>query len=84
MGTNDFKSGGQKYSMWSLIKHENFKYGKTYFDIAMMQVQGEIEFNKMVQPIELSPKEIPVGTIAQFYGWGDSKVSKILFQKLYS
>lgn len=35
-----------------------------------------IEFNKNVQPIQLSAAEIPDGTTVQLYGWGDSNVSE--------
>lgn len=75
VGTNDLKSRGQNYTVRSPIKYEKFKYKESYYDIAMVEVREEIEFNEKVQPIQLSAEEIPEGTIVQFYGWGDSNVS---------
>lgn len=75
VGTNDLNSGGQKYSVRSPIKYEKFKYRESYYDIAMVEVREMIEFNKNVQPIQLSAEEIPDGTTVQLYGWGDSNVS---------
>lgn len=40
-------------------------------------MDGEIEFNENVQPIELSPDDVPEGSVAQLTGWGYLDVRRV-------
>lgn len=86
VGTNQLSWGGAFYRVKKRILHENF--GKLQFDeeesgrlryandIGLIQTETTIEFNKKVQPIEYSLKEVKVGVEnLQFTGWGVLNVS---------
>lgn len=77
MGTNDLESGGHFYGVERYIQHEKYAHPPSEFsnDIAVIRVQGSIEFNDKVQPIELSPEQVAAGTVARLTGWGRLFVS---------
>lgn len=61
---------GTTYSIERSIIHENYDNPLYANDIALLLVDGTIEFNKNVQPIELSSDDVPEGSVAQLTGWG--------------
>lgn len=71
------RGNGTIYSIEKIIIHEN--YGNPFYahDIALLLVTGTIEFNENVQPIELSPDEVPEDSVAQLTGWGYLDVRKV-------
>ena len=40
------------------------------FDIALIHVSTDIEFNEVVQPVSLPEHDIPVGAVVMVTGWG--------------
>lgn len=70
MGTNDLSSGGQRYSVQKIIRHEKYNIPMYANDIALFRVKGLIEFNEKVQPIELSKEEVPDENELSLTGWG--------------
>ena len=80
-GSNDLKGNGTYYKLEEIIIHEKYDEPKFAYDIAVIRVQGSIALNDKVQPIELSPEEVPDGAITQLTGWGRLSVcfvSKLL------
>lgn len=76
VGTNDLKSGGQRYGVEKFIRHESYNTPKFANDIAVFRVKGSIEFNEKVQPIELLKDEVPDDAPLMLTGWGAMRVSK--------
>lgn len=70
VGTNDLKNGGTYYKVEKFIMHEQYNRPQFANDVAVIRVQGEIEFNDRVQPIEPMKEEIEDGTELQLTGWG--------------
>lgn len=70
VGTNKLSTGGSYYRAAKTIPHENFnkplvdepESGELQFanDIALIQTETPIKFNKNVNPIEFSNKEVEV------------------------
>lgn len=80
------KKGGQIYKAEKLIVHEKYNQPRFAYDIGLIQVEGEIEFNDKVKPIKFSNKLIPGGVELQATGWGRISVSNFfveIFFKTY-
>lgn len=75
VGTNDLKHGGKYYKAVKAIPHEKYHYPLFSNDIALIQVDEEIEFNEKVQPIKYSDEFIDGGTKLRVTGWGRLGVS---------
>lgn len=75
VGTNDLNSGGRRYKVKKLLKHEQYNQPAFAFDIALVGIYGPIEFNEKVQPIKYSNKFVKAGTHLQTTGWGKLNVS---------
>lgn len=74
VGTNDLSKGGQFYQIEKFSVHEQFAGPKRY-DIATVRVQGTIEFNDHVQPIEVFKDELPNDSDVTFTGFGRLSVN---------
>lgn len=74
VGTNDLNSGGTYYKPEAYVKHESFNRPAFANDVAVIRVNGSIEFNDRVQPIEYSPDEVPNDADVQLTGWGRLRV----------
>lgn len=71
MGTNYAHSTiGKRYKAEEMIVDEEFGKIKFAHDIALIKVQGKLEFNGRVQPIKLDTNAVATGTKLMFYGWG--------------
>ncbi|KAJ3652966.1 hypothetical protein Zmor_018888 [Zophobas morio] len=68
VGTTFQHSGGTRYNITQMIKHENFSWTPIKDDIALIQIDGEFEFDDLVQPVEFSDPE--AGTTCVTAGWG--------------
>lgn len=75
VGTNDLKSGGKYYKAKKAIPHEKYHFPLFGNDIALIQVDQEIEFNEKVQPIKYSDEFIEEGSKLRVTGWGRLGVS---------
>ncbi|CAG7838479.1 unnamed protein product [Allacma fusca] len=62
----------QELRALTLIPHPNFDYNDYSNDIAIIEINGEFEFNENVQPIALPPlgEEVSEGTNCRVSGWG--------------
>lgn len=70
VGTNDLTNGGKYYKAEKLTAHENYNKPLYANDIAVIKLQGKIEFSEKVQPIELGEEDVPAGSQVQLTGWG--------------
>lgn len=71
VGTNDLRgfNGGQSYYVDRIIVHSNYHHGDTpdgrmyssHNDIALVRINGAIQFNSLVQPIEIATQDPPPG-----------------------
>lgn len=76
VGTNSLSSGGTRYGIKDFIIHENYEEKVYSNDIGLLRTRGPIEFNVRVQPVVLSPEEVPSGSNLVVTGWGRLSSSK--------
>ncbi|XP_055321366.1 chymotrypsin-1-like [Sitodiplosis mosellana] len=69
VGSNKLSGNGAHYGIKKSKIHEKYDNPAFAYDIAVLVVKGEIDFNEKVQPIGLSAYEIPEGSVAQLTGW---------------
>ncbi|XP_031638028.1 chymotrypsin-1-like isoform X2 [Contarinia nasturtii] len=62
VGTNDLKSGGERYKTIDFIIHENYDKPPFSNDIALVKVEN-IQFNKKVQPIKYTSNYVEGGSV---------------------
>lgn len=80
MGTNNIKSGGQRFQYEKIIRHYGHGSPPLAYDIALIRVRGKITLNDTVKPIYLDTNIVPAGTQVQAFGWGALYVNSILIQ----
>ncbi|XP_045501904.1 chymotrypsin-2-like [Colias croceus] len=69
-GTNTISSGGSRYEVDQIVRHEKFNRSSLANDIALLKTKNEFEFGPKIAPIALASKETPVGTETTAVGWG--------------
>ncbi|XP_059061617.1 uncharacterized protein LOC131854503 [Achroia grisella] len=68
---NEVSSLKADVSISRVIIHPKYKPPKKYYDIALMELETEVQFNKMVQPACLWHKpDDSFGNLASVTGWG--------------
>lgn len=77
IGTNNLKSGGTHLKVEQMITHKQYDEPQFAYDIGLIRVQGQIEFNDKVQPIKFSRNEVPGNVTLRAFGWGRLTVSII-------
>lgn len=80
VGTVKLSSGGARYKVKEAIKYHEFKIPargdlNVTHDIAVIRVDGPIQFNDNVQPIEYSIAKVEDNGNLQVSGWGLLKVN---------
>lgn len=84
VGTNNLKKGGDEFKMKRVIVHPNFNIRKLKNDLALIEIDGSLEFSSHVKAISLPPYDIrkPDQSVV-VSGWGrlkvNSKLLKIVF-----
>lgn len=84
-GTNEiFWPTGQELRVREIIVHEKYKFIYQDYDAAILVLDGEFEYNKAVQPIELASERPEHGTPVIVTGWGTTseggEISNVLQQ----
>lgn len=77
VGTSQWSSGGERYSIKTAIPHEHYDDPEYANDIALIRLLTPIKFNENVQPIKFSSHEVPDNTGMQVYGFG--RLASIFF-----
>lgn len=75
VGSQDLTRGGTYYKLRSYKVHEKANMPQFANDVGVARVEGLIELNDQVQPIEYSPDEVPDGSDVILTGWGRLSVS---------
>lgn len=66
-GTNDLRNGGTYYHVEKFILHPRFSRNSdprigVPNDIALVKINGKIDFSQKVRSIDLAVENVPVGT----------------------
>ncbi|XP_045490219.1 chymotrypsin-2 [Pieris rapae] len=69
-GTNNKKSGGTRYKIDKIVKHEKYTDRPNVNDIALLRTKEKIKFTKKVKAIEVATKDPKVGEKCKLSGWG--------------
>lgn len=82
VGTTYSNRFGEKYDVSRIILHQKYNSTTQDYDIALMQLSTQLQFNASIQPIALpnSNETVADGTMCIVSGWGDKK-RFILFQR---
>ncbi|XP_029161316.1 serine protease 53-like [Nylanderia fulva] len=68
-GNND-KYKGVYYQVKRIIRHPAYNDLTIDYDIALLEVDGEIRFNDRLQPVKLAENELANGVMVNVTGWG--------------
>ncbi|CAH4035081.1 chymotrypsin-2-like [Pieris brassicae] len=79
VGSHQIKSSGDHYKIKKLVPHENFSKASGKNDVGVLQVEGNIQFNNNVQPVELFKQTVPVGKKCLLTGWGKVNLKKNIY-----
>ncbi|XP_014369518.2 chymotrypsin-2 [Papilio machaon] len=70
VGTNSLLAGGDRYTVETIIIHEQYNSNLIYNDVSVVKVSSDIEFGDRVQPIHLAYKDTSAGSDLLLSGWG--------------
>lgn len=69
VGINDLWSNGTRYKVQEVHSHDDYNDPRWANDIAVVEIDGTIEFNDKVQPIKYSNQFVEKDTKVQTIGW---------------
>lgn len=75
VGTNTWRSGGQRYRAKMYYTHGWYNNPSGAYDIGLIRIDGDIQYNDKVNWIALWPDAPPSGTMLVATGWGRTRVS---------
>ncbi|CAK1548128.1 unnamed protein product [Leptosia nina] len=64
VGTNKLDSGGDQYELEKIIEHEEYNKSSLIFDIGVIKVKKDIQFDEKVKKISLPSSNTPAGVEA--------------------
>ncbi|XP_023288145.1 trypsin-2 [Orussus abietinus] len=67
---NKDRSNGTLYDIRRIIRHPQYNVAAIDYDIALLEIDGEINLGRNVQPLKLGDKEPPAGRLVNITGWG--------------
>ncbi|KFB42848.1 trypsin [Anopheles sinensis] len=75
LGSSRHASGGTVVNVANVVQHPNYDSATTDFDFALLELEGELSFSEVVQPIALPEQDEPVedGTLTTVSGWGNTQ-----------
>ena len=73
---------GTYYKAQQFIKHERYNNPDFANDIALILVQGSIQFNQNVRPISYSSRDVSPGAHVIATGWGLTSVSTSTWKQM--
>lgn len=68
-----------EYNVEKLIKHKRYASGLFGDDIGLIRVEGTIEFNSLVQPIEYSKEKVEANSTLQLSNYDFVSVRTMTF-----
>lgn len=78
VGTNNLIVGGDRYSVETIIIHEQYDSNLINHDVSVVKVDEDINFGPKVQPIGLPEENTGAGADLVLSGWGRLSVSFFL------
>lgn len=78
VGTNCLEDGGKRYAIDKYVIHPEFRQNLYDNNIAVVKVEGDIDFNDQVQPVSYSCQGFPKNAGAVLSGWYRDDVSDSL------
>ncbi|XP_051170628.1 uncharacterized protein LOC127287634 [Leptopilina boulardi] len=79
VGTNNLKKGGDSFKIKRVIVHPQFNIMKLKNDLALIEIEGILEFSSNVKPISLPTYDIrEADTSVVASGWGRLKVNGVV------
>lgn len=63
------------YDVAQWVGHHHWDTNKIVYDVAVIQVKENIQFNERVKPIKFSSTLVPAGVTVTLTGWGKIHVS---------
>ncbi|XP_058125599.1 trypsin-3-like isoform X1 [Anopheles coustani] len=75
LGSSKHASGGTVVKVANVVQHPNYDSETTDFDFALLELEGELSFSDVVQPVALPEQDEPVedGTLTIVSGWGNTQ-----------
>lgn len=75
LGSSTHASGGTVVRIANIFQHPKYDPETTDFDFALLELQGELSFSDVVQPVALPEQDEPVedGTLTTVSGWGNTQ-----------
>ncbi|XP_059060363.1 chymotrypsin-2-like [Achroia grisella] len=70
VGTNSLKTGGDRYSVDSIIIHQDYDSYLITNDVSLIKVTESIEFTDKIKPIALPDHDTDAGASLLLSGWG--------------
>ncbi|XP_052754637.1 chymotrypsin-2-like [Galleria mellonella] len=70
VGTNTLKSGGDQYSVDTIIIHKDYNSYLITNDVSVIRVTENIEFTEKIKPIQLPERDTESGASLLLTGWG--------------
>ncbi|XP_047526428.1 chymotrypsin-1-like [Pieris napi] len=71
VGTNQLRSGGQRYNLQTYILHEDYDPTTQENDLCLLKTTTPIVYNDKVQPAVMPTQETPPGSNLMLTGWGE-------------
>ncbi|CAF4882645.1 unnamed protein product [Pieris macdunnoughi] len=69
-GTNSKSSGGTRYKVDKIVKHEKYTPRPNVNDIALLRTTEKIKFTDKVKAIEIATEDPKPGDLCKLSGWG--------------
>uniref|UniRef100_A0A1Y9J0J4 trypsin n=1 Tax=Anopheles quadriannulatus TaxID=34691 RepID=A0A1Y9J0J4_ANOQN len=75
LGSSEHATGGTLVGVLRTVEHPQYDGNTIDYDFSLMELETELTFSDLVQPVELPEHEEPVepGTMATVSGWGNTQ-----------
>lgn len=74
VGSSYHRDGGSVVQVKRILEHENYKYPRHDYDIALLELDQPVNFSDSIQTVALANEKtnVPDGTPCVVTGWGNS------------
>lgn len=82
-GTANHKEKGTRVKVAKVFMHEMYNDRTVDYDIAVLELENQLNFTKSIQPVKLPDfnETVPDGTMCLVSGWGDRDVDMLIRTK---
>ncbi|XP_058066413.1 chymotrypsin-2-like [Anopheles bellator] len=82
VGTNLLNAGGKRYTVKNFFMHSRYNRPVFHNDIALIELDSELQYGELVQPIAYSEQVVPENATMTLTGWGRLSANGPLPNKL--